>query len=66
MRRAAVLRDDRDRFIGRTTVAEQTFIIVHEDRYFIRTDKGVRLSGGGIGVIFDETDPAIRMKLDPV
>ena len=66
MRRAAILRDDRDQMIGRTTVAEQTFVIRHDERLFVRTEKGIRLPGGGIGVVFDEIEPADRPRLDPL
>lgn len=63
--RTAVLVDDRDNRIGSTPVPEATFIIRHGDDLFVRTDKGVRLSGGGIGVVFLLTEPAVRGTLKP-
>jgi len=49
---------------ARTRVAETTFVIKHRDAYYIRTGKGVRLSGGGIGAVFEETDIVVRDKLE--
>lgn len=66
MRRTAILRDEKDNVLGRTTVAEATHLIAYNEEFYIRTDKGVRLPGGGIGVVFDHVDPAIRMKLERI
>ena len=63
--RTAILYDDRDRLLGKTMVPEHTFVIRHKDSIFVRTDEGVRLSGGGIGVRFIESDPLVRDKLEP-
>ena len=65
MIRAAVLIDERDRQLGKTMVPETTFVIKHRDSFFFRTEKGLRLSGGGIGVVFIETEPLVREKLEP-
>lgn len=64
MRRTAILIGERDEQIGRTVVTEAVSIIQHKDDLFVRTDKGMRLPGGGIGVIFMLTDPAIRNRLE--
>lgn len=63
--RAAILIDERDRHIGKTMVPETVFVIQHGESLFVRTEKGVRLSGGGIGVVFIETEPFVRQRLDP-
>ena len=63
MMRTVVLLDERDRPIGRAQVPELTFVIKHDDRFFVRTDKGARLAGGGIGAVFVETEVIIRNKL---
>lgn len=65
MKRTAVLVDERDRQIGKTSVPETTFVIKHADAIFIRTPKGVRLSGGGIGVVFEQTEVYVRERLEP-
>lgn len=61
--RTAVLFTDSERRIGQVQVPETTFIIQHDDALFVRTAKGVRLSGGGIGVMFIETEPLVRQQL---
>lgn len=63
--RVAILLDDRDNRIGKTVVPETVFIIRHDDAFYVRTAKGVRLSGGGIGVAFEETEVYVRGKLEP-
>lgn len=63
--RAAILVDERDRRVGRCVVPEATFVIGYRDGLFVRTEEGARLSGGGVGVIFRETDVLMRHKLDP-
>jgi hypothetical protein len=65
MIRAAVLFDERDRKIGQTMVTDSTFVIQHRERFFFRTDKGVRLLGGGVGAQFLEMEPLVRNKLEP-
>lgn len=65
MNRTAILIDERDRRIGKTMVPETAFVIRHGNSLFVRTEKGIRLSGCGIGVVFIETDPHVRQKLDP-
>lgn len=65
MIRAAILFDERDRKLGRTMVTDVTFVIQHQERFFFRTDQGVRLPGGGVGARFIELDPLIRDKLEP-
>lgn len=65
MTRTAVLIDDRDKRLGRVRVPDLTFVVQHQGEIFVRTDRGIRLSGGGIGVIFQLTDPLVRDRLDP-
>lgn len=65
MIRAAILFDDRDRKLGKTMVSDTTFVIQHKDRFFFRTDKGVRLTSGGVGAQFLEMDPLVRDRLEP-
>ena len=62
--RTVVLVDERDRRLGTAVVPETTAVIKHKDSLFIRTDKGLRLTGGGIAVAFIETEPVIRNKLE--
>ncbi|MDO8534227.1 MAG: hypothetical protein Q7S17_05740 [Xanthobacteraceae bacterium] len=64
MIRAAILYDDRDRNLGKTMVTDSTFVIRHQERFFFRTNDGVRLTGGGIGARFIEMDPLVRDKLE--
>lgn len=61
--RAAVLIDERDRRLGTTMVPETTFLIKHGEGIFVRTTQGLRLSGGAIGVVFQEMEPLVRQKL---
>lgn len=65
MKRTAVLIDDNDRRVGRTNVPESVFIIKHSGVLYVRTDTGLRLPGGGIGIRFIATDPYVRERLDP-
>lgn len=65
MMRAAVLFDELERKLGKTMVPETTFVIQHQQRFFFRTDKGVRLVGGGVGAQFLEMDPLVRDRLEP-
>jgi len=64
VRRTAVLLGERDERLGRTTVPESTFVIRHEGAFYIRTGNGVRLPGGGIGVIFEQTEVIDRPQLE--
>ncbi len=66
MIRTAILYDERNRLLGKTSVADATFVIRHLGRFFFRTAEGVRLSGGGVGVRFLEVEPLVRDKLEPV
>lgn len=65
MIRAAILYDDKDQKLGKTMVTDACFIIQHQERFFFRTDQGVRLPGGGVGARFIELDPLVRDKLEP-
>lgn len=65
MIRAAVLFDERDRKLGKTMVVDACFVIQHRERFFFRTDQGVRLPGGGVAARFIEIDPLVRDKLEP-
>lgn len=62
--RTAVLLDERDRKVGKTAVPETVFVIKHGGALYVRTEKGVRLPGGGIGVCFIVTEPYVRERLD--
>ncbi len=64
--RTAVLVDQRDVKLGTVKVPDATFAIQHDGAIFIRTEKGVRLGGGAIGVVFLETEPLVREKLNPI
>lgn len=66
MRRAVVLVDELDRRIGTTSVPETVFVIKHGDAIFVRTARGVRMGGGGIGVVFEQTEVYVRERLDPI
>lgn len=65
MTRIAVLFDERDHRLGSTTVQDKTtFVIRHADAFFFRTEQAVRLSGGGIGVVFRQIEPVVRARLE--
>lgn len=66
MRRTAVLVDDRDRRLGSCVVPDTITVIQHAEGIFVRTETGVRLSGGGIGVVFRETEAVERTSLKPL
>lgn len=63
--RAIVLVDESDRKIGKTVVPETVFVIRHGESMFVRTAEGVRLRGGGIGIVFRATEVFVRERLDP-
>lgn len=64
--RTAILFDDRGQPIGQTLVPEHTAIVKHDGRLFLRSSgDGRRLTGGGMGVVFNEVDPMVREKLSP-
>lgn len=65
MTRTAVLVDERDRRLGKVAVPETVFVIRHGGAVFVRSERGVRLSGGGIGVVFEETEVYVRERLEP-
>lgn len=60
VRRVAVLTDERDSRLGFAVVPERTMLIRHNERLFLRTGQMVRLPGGGLGAVFEETEPADR------
>lgn len=66
--RIAVLVDERDRPLGKTTVPDATFVIRHMDALYVRTDKGMRLTraGIGMGIIFQSTEVYERDRLEPL
>lgn len=64
--RAAVLIDERDRRLGTTMVPETTFLIQHGEGLFVRTAQAIRLSGGAVGVVFQEMEPLLRQKLGAI
>ncbi len=68
MNRPAVLIDERDRRLGRLMVPPTCFVIVHDGATFVRTDKGVKLhhSHRALAVVFEETTPYVRTRLDPL
>lgn len=61
--RSIILVDERDNAIGTSTVPDNTRLIQHKDRLFIRADKVRRLTGGGVGAVFEEVEPIVRDKL---
>lgn len=63
--RTAVLINDRDVRLGSVTLPDTVFVMSHGGSYFARTDKGIRLPGGGIAVVFQETEVYVREKLAP-
>lgn len=63
--RVAVLLDERDNKIGTVTVPDTISVIRHKGAIFVRTAKGLRLSGGGIGVAFIATEVYVRDQLQP-
>lgn len=65
MTRTAVLYDEKERPVGRTTVPEQTFVIEHKEAFYFRTPTMVRLPGGGLGARFVAVEPLLRNKLEP-
>lgn len=66
MMRTAILVDDFDKRLGSVSVAETTFVIKHGDGFYVRTPRGIRLAGGGIGVVFEPTEVIERNKLGAV
>jgi hypothetical protein len=68
MMRIAVLVDERDRRLGKLTVAPSCFVIQHEDATFIRTDKVVRLhhSHRAMAVVFEQTEVYVRKQLEAI
>lgn len=63
--RTVILLDEHDRALGSATVPDSVSLIRHDDRLFVRTSRGMRLSGGGIGIAFTETEVFERPKLGP-
>jgi hypothetical protein len=66
--RTAVLIDERDRRIGKLMVPESCFVIKHNDALFVRTEKAIRPNPrlNAIAVVFEETQPFIRTKLEAI
>jgi hypothetical protein len=65
MQRVAILIDEKDRRLGTVLVPERTFVIRHNESLFVRSEQGIRLSGGGIAVAFIEQEPVVRNRLMP-
>lgn len=65
MTRTGILVDESDRRLGSVRVPETIFVVKHGDDLFVRTGEGIRLGGGGIGVIFRATEVFVRERLDP-
>lgn len=68
MNRPAVLIDELDNRLGKLMVAPSCFVIVFQERTFVRTDKAVKLhhSHRATAVVFEETEPYVRARLDPI
>lgn len=68
MNRIAVLVDESDTRLGKLTVAPSCFVIRYQDRTFVRTDKAVKLhhSHRATAVVFEETEPFVRTRLEPI
>lgn len=68
--KTAVLVDEVDRRIGKLQVPETCFVIQHADATFVRTEKYVRLyprqRAGGVAVIFEQTEPFVRGRLEVI
>lgn len=63
--RTVILLDEHDKLLGSTQVPDSVSLIRHDDRLFVRTARGMRLSGGGIGIAFIETEAFERPRLGP-
>lgn len=66
LRRTAILIDERDHRLGTTPVVDSVLLVRHAGCLFVRTEKGIRLSGGGIAVVYQEVDPVERPRLNPL
>jgi hypothetical protein len=66
--KVAVLIDEKDNRIGKLTVPESCFVILHKEATFYRTDKTVRLhhSHRSTAVVFEETQPFVRDRLEAI
>lgn len=64
----AVLIDERDRRIGKLTVAPCCFVIRHRDATFVRTDKAVKLhhSHRATAIVFEQTEVYVRDRLETI
>lgn len=63
-----VLVDERDRRLGKLTVAPSCFVIRHRDATFVRTDKAVKLhhSHRAMAVVFEQTEVYVRDRLEAI
>ena len=66
--RIAVLIDEKDNRIGKLTVPESCFVILHKEATFYRTEKTVRLhhSHRSTAVVFEQTEPFVRDRLEAI
>lgn len=64
--RTAVLVGERDERLGSVSVPEATMLIEHGGALYYRTATAIRLSGGGVGIIFSYVEPLVREKLCPL
>ncbi len=65
MTRTGILVDETDRRLGAVRVPETIIVVQRGDDLFVRTGEGIRLRGGGIGIIFRATEVFVRDRLDP-
>ncbi len=64
--RLVVLVDERDRQLGTATVGTACFVIRYQDAFFVRTEKQVRLRGRIPALVFEQTEPFTRSRLEPI
>lgn len=64
--RTAVIQGDNGKWLGSAQVPEATMLLSHKGELFIRTPTAVRLSGGGVGIVFSSIEPLVRDKLGTI
>lgn len=64
MARFAVLFDEKGERLGVVVVPEASFVVRHNGAFFVRTTEGARMSGGGVGAVFRETDVVVRNRVE--
>jgi hypothetical protein len=68
--KTAVLVDELDKRIGKLQIPESCFVIQHAEATFVRTEQYVRLyprqRSGGVAVVFQQTEPFVRARLEAI